>query len=120
MTTETQPQTDPSEAAFRLILTCLDFEPPHQRGIVFSSIKAHKAIVAAGGQARQQLFGTPQGLLIRETAMIKLGDWTLTAAYERPAEKEETRAEFDRILAGMDKPAEPAPEADPQQPEVSP
>lgn len=93
-----------NEAARRLILTCLEHEPDGCRGIIFSSIEAHKAIAAAGGQTRQQLFGAPQGLLIRETAMIKLGDWTMTAAYERPATKDEARAEFDRVLASMDKP----------------
>lgn len=110
MTIEPQSEAiDPNEAAYRLILTCLEYEPEGCRGIIFSSVEAHKAIAAAGGQTRQQLFGAPQGLLIRETAMIKLGDWTMTAAYERPATKEEARAEFDRVLAGMDKPAEPPP-----------
>lgn len=110
---------DPNDPAYALILDCLKHEPPHQRGIVFSSTEAHAVILAAGGEKREQLFGSPQGLLIRDMATIKIGDWTMTAAYERPATKEEARAEFDRLLVAMDTPAEPAAEPPTEQPPAS-
>lgn len=103
---------DPNDPAYSLILACLKHEPEGQRGIVFSSMPAFEAIVAAGGQTRQQLFGATQGLLVREMAMTKIGDWTMTAAFERPATKEDAQAEFDRLLAsfGAGEPSiEPAP-----------
>ena len=101
-TTEAQPgPIDTTEQAYLLIRQCLEHEPADSRGIIFASKEAVDIIAAAGGKVGQQLRGSPQGLLVATGAKLKIGDWTMTSVYERPATHDEARAEFDRILAAM-------------------